>query len=88
VKTRALPALLAFCLATATAAWAQVPTSNVLYRVLKIRTATATGSAFTIEVDGKQYLITARHLLNGFGNAGEIELWSEGRWSKARARAI
>lgn len=88
MRTRTLPALLAFCLAAATAAWAQVPTSNVLYRVLKIRTATATGSAFTIEVDGKQYLITARHLLNGFGNEGEIELWSEGRWSKAQARAI
>jgi hypothetical protein len=82
-----ISALLAWCLA-GVVAWAQVPTSNVLYRVLKIRTATATGSAFTIEVDGKQYLITARHLLNGFGSEGEIELWTEGRWSKARARAV
>jgi S1-C subfamily serine protease len=75
------------CLAGAVAS-AQVPTSNVLYRVLRLRTASSTGSAFTIEVDGKQYLITARHLLNGFGSEGEIELWTEGRWSKARARAI
>jgi len=88
VRTRALFTLLVCCLAVAATAWAQVPTSNVLYRVLKIRTATATGSAFTIEVDGKQYLITARHLLNGFGNEGDIELWTEGRWSKVRARAI
>jgi len=72
----------------AAAAWSQVPTSNVLYRVLRLRTASSTGSAFTIEVDGKQYLITARHLLKGFGSEGEIELWVEGRWSKARARAI
>jgi hypothetical protein len=69
-------------------AWAQIPTSNVLFRVLRIRNAAATGTAFTIEVDGKQYLITARHLLQGFGRAGEIELWIEGRWSKLAARAI
>jgi hypothetical protein len=60
----------------------------VLYRVLRIKTATTTGSAFTVEVDGKQYLITARHLLEGFGGAGEIDLWIEGRWSRMKARAI
>lgn len=90
MRRRALPALLALFLAgpVANIAWAQVPTSNVLYRVLRIRTATATGSAFTIEVDGKQYLITARHLLKGFGSEGEIELWQDSRWSKLKARAI
>jgi hypothetical protein len=67
---------------------AQVPTSNVLYRVLRLRTPTSTGSAFTIEVDGKQFLITARHLLENFGSEGEVELWIGGRWSKSRARAI
>ncbi len=86
VRKRALPALL--LLLFAGAALAQVPTSNVLYRVLRLRNAGATGSAFTIEVDGKQYLITARHLLKGFGSEGEIELWLEGRWSKRKARAI
>ncbi|HTG32013.1 MAG TPA: serine protease [Thermoanaerobaculia bacterium] len=79
--------LLAGWLASA-AAWAQIPTSNVLYRLLRIRTATSTGSAFTIEVGGKQYLITARHLLTGFGSEGEIELWIGGKWSRNRARAI
>lgn len=84
---RALSALLVLCLAAAVAR-AQVPTSNVLYRVLRLKTATASGSAFTIEVDDKQYLITARHLLRGFGAEGEVELWIEGRWSKLKARAI
>jgi hypothetical protein len=82
-----LPAL---CLASIAIpmAWAQAPTSNVLYRVLRLRTATATGSAFTIEVDGKQYVITARHNLPGFGTEGEVELWLDGRWTRTRARAI
>ncbi len=87
MRRKALSALLLWCLA-GVAAQAQVPTSNVLYRVLRIRTAGSTGSAFTIEVDGKQYLITARHLLKDFGNEGEVELWIAGRWSKVRVRAI
>lgn len=87
MRRKTLSILLVLCLAEAVAS-AQVPTSNVLYRVLKIRTSTSTGSAFTIEVDGKQYLITARHLLRGFGSEGEVELWLEGRWSRVKARAI
>lgn len=90
MRRTALSIFLALSLATllTVSAWAQVPTSNVIYRVLRIRTPTQTGSAFTVEVDGKQYLITARHLLKGFGNEGEIELWTGGRWSRFRVRAI
>src|SRR5215208_3942345 len=87
MRTRTLSILLALCLAGAVA-WAQVPTSNVLYLVLRLKTATSTGSAFTIEVDGNQYLLSAWHLLDGFGSEGEVELWIEGRWSKVRVRAI
>jgi S1-C subfamily serine protease len=84
---RASSALLALWIA-ASVAQAQVPTSNVIYRVLKIKTPTNTGSAFTIEVDGKQYLITARHLLEGFGSEGDVDLWMEQRWSRVHVRAI
>lgn len=84
---RVFSALLALC-AVSSLAQAQVPTTNVIYRVLRIKTATDTGSAFTIEVDGKQYLITARHLLEGFGSEGEVDLWMEERWSRVHARAI
>lgn len=86
---RALPLLLALVVVGSLAlAQEQVPTTNVIYRVLRIKTADGTGSAFTIEVEGKQYLITARHLLERFGSEGEVELWMEGRWSRMRARAI
>ena len=84
MRKRALPALL--LLFFAAAVQAQVPTSNVLYRVLRLRHAGATGSSFTVEVDGKQYLITARHLLKDF--KGEIELWVGKTWSKRKASAI
>lgn len=84
---RVLAALLALC-AASSLALAQVPTSNVIYRVLKIKTPTDTGSAFTIEVDGKQYLITARHLLEGFGSEGDVDLWMGERWNRVHVRAF
>src|SRR5207244_10924895 len=43
----------------------QWPTNNVLFRVLYIKVGDFTGSAFTIERGDKQYLITARHMLEG-----------------------
>lgn len=82
---RVSSAVLAIFLA-ASIAWAEVPTSNVLYRVLRLRTDHGTGSAFTIEVDRQQYLVTARHNLEGF--EGEIELWLGGAWTRFSGRAI
>jgi Trypsin-like peptidase domain len=84
---RLLPVLLSLWLA-GSAAWAEAPTTNVLYRVLRLRTSASVGSAFTIEVDGRQYLLTARHNLKDFGAEGTIDLWIEGRWTRAEAHAI
>lgn len=87
IKRLAATALLVPFLA-GSAAWAEIPTANVIYRVLRIRTEAGTGSAFTIEVDGKQYLITARHNLGDFGSEGTLDLWIGGRWTRAAARAM
>jgi len=38
-------------------------TDHVLRRVMVIRAGDKAGTAFTIEVDGRQYLITARHVV-------------------------
>jgi S1-C subfamily serine protease len=38
-------------------------TANILMRVFRLRTDDGLGTAFTIEVDGQQYLVTARHVL-------------------------
>lgn len=86
--TREWATVLLVLLLAGSAALAEVPTANVIYRVLRIRTAAGTASAFTIEVDGKQYLITARHNLGDFGAEGTIDLWTGGRWTRAAARAI
>jgi hypothetical protein len=45
-------------------------TDNILRRTLLIRVSpTAYGTAFTIDVDGRQYLITAKHVVASIDNA-------------------
>jgi S1-C subfamily serine protease len=38
--------------------------SNILTRVFSLRIGSQQGTCFTIEVDGRQYLITARHMVS------------------------
>jgi hypothetical protein len=58
---------------------AQMVSSNVLQRVFQIK-HDMLGTAFTIDVDGRQYVITARHLVSKIGDAGEIQIRREAEW--------
>lgn len=63
---------------------AQYVTSNVLRRTLLIQAIPGeTASAFTIEVDGRQYLITAKHVVSTFtdGAQSTIEIMTKNGWS-------
>lgn len=54
--------VVAFCCSNA---GAEGVTTNVYYRVLMIQTTNGQGTGFTLDVDGRQYLITARHMVTG-----------------------
>ena len=60
-------------------AYAQV-TSNVLLRVLMIRAGDKIGSAFTIDVDGRQYLVTAKHVVANLKERDTVEVWKSEAW--------
>jgi hypothetical protein len=47
---------------------------NVVYRIFSIKYVNYSGSAFIIEVDGRQYLITAKHVLPGMEGPAQIRL--------------
>ncbi|HUF11277.1 MAG TPA: serine protease [Rhodothermales bacterium] len=66
----------------------QIVTNNVLTRVFQIRYAGQLGTAFTLDVDNRQYLITARHVVENIGAEGEIELRREEGWHKIKVRSI
>ena len=58
----------------------EIVNTNILTRVLHLKIGEMTGTAFTVEVDGRQYLITAKHL-TGESGIEELEIWQEG-WHK------
>lgn len=60
-------ALLAYLVFQASVALAQSapPTNNVLTRMLMIESRYGRGSTFSIDVDGREYWITAKHILTG-----------------------
>lgn len=57
-------------------------TSNILRRTFYIRYEENTGTAFTIEVDGLQYIITAKHLLDNADSHDYIYVFHDSMWKK------
>ena len=58
-------------------------TANVLQRIFLIKYGDNYGTAFTIEVDNKQYLITAKHNLPNIKDKKDtIELFHDKKWKK------
>jgi hypothetical protein len=67
--------------------WAQV-TSNVFRRVFLIQVGDATATAFTIDVDGRQYLITAKHVVAALGADGLINIRKNDRWLPLKVKVL
>jgi len=57
-------------------------TTNVLQRVFFIKYGDQSGSSFTIDVDNKQYLISAKHFLTNLKSSDTIEIFHESTWKR------
>ena len=55
-------------------------TANVFRRVLMIKVGDAVATSFTIEVDNKQYLVTAKHVVAGLEGKGKIDVRRDDKW--------
>ncbi len=55
-------------------------TINVIQRVFHLRHRGGTGTCFTIEHDGKQYFVTAKHVVFELKDDENIELYYHGNW--------
>ena len=55
-------------------------TSNVIHRTLQIKCGIYTGTACVVDRDEKQYLVTARHVVNGINPRDKIEISFEQQW--------
>ena len=55
-------------------------TANIIQRTHHVRWKTTTGTAFTIERAFRQYLITARHVVEGISSGDSILIFHENQW--------
>jgi S1-C subfamily serine protease len=53
-----------------------------------IQTGHGTGSSFTIEVDGRQYLITAKHVVAGLKPEDTIQIRKGEEWSSVKVKVL
>ena len=60
--------------------------AEVIYRVFRLKVGQRSGTGFTIEEDGKEYLVTARHLAEPLCGDCQIELFKNGAWSPLKER--
>ncbi len=59
-------------------------TTNVLQRTFQVKYGNATGTCFTIEINNRQYLVTARHVVDGIRQQDTINLYHEQTWKPLR----
>lgn len=55
-------------------------TTNVIQRVFSLLFQDTQGTCFTIEIDGKQYLITAKHLIENIQEKDTIKIFHQNQW--------
>ena len=55
-------------------------TTNVIHRVFYLRLQEQNGTGFAIDVDGKQYLITAKHLVANIRGKDTLNIFHENKW--------
>ena len=57
-------------------------TANIIHRTFHIRWKSITGTGFTIDHKSKQYLVTARHIVNGIESGNAIKIFHDNEWKK------
>ncbi len=62
-------------------------TANVIHRVVRIKAAKI-GTGFAIEVDGREYLVTARHVLESLEEIDEIGVFRNDKWEPLKVRTV
>jgi len=61
---------------------------NIIERIIFIKYNNNYGTAFTIEVDNIQYIITAKHIVEGIKQNDYISLFHNNQWKKIEVKNI
>ena len=63
-------------------------TTNILWRTFRIRYGSQAATCFSADVDGKRYIVTARHLVQGMGESDSVAIMYQGQWRPVRVRLV
>jgi len=62
--------------------------AEVIHRIFRVKFGPSDATAFTIEVDGREYLVSAKHVLAGLKSGDKIEIFSNGKWVQFEANLV
>ena len=65
-----------------------VPTSNILLRTFRIAHGGQTGTCFTVDVDDRQYLVTAKHLVESVDGLCMVQIFQHGTWKNLQTELV
>ena len=63
-------------------------TSNVIHRTFRIKRGKSTGTAFTVDHESKQYLVTARHVVKGIVSGDYINIFHDKLWKNIAVEVV
>ena len=63
-------------------------TTNILQRTFHIHCNGSTGTCFTVDIDKRRYLVTARHIVDSIGVNGEIMIFHKNNWKLVNLQLI
>ncbi len=58
------------------------------FRSFQLKYGNGTATAFSVEVDNYQFLITAKHAVPNIGHSGQIEIFHDNKWKAIAVTAI
>jgi S1-C subfamily serine protease len=62
--------------------------ANALQRTFRISTGSQSGTCFTVDVDGRQYIVTAKHVIAGLADPLPIRVHYAQRWHELQCRLV
>ena len=63
-------------------------TANVIHRVFRMRYGDRRGTAFTLDVESRQYLVTAKHLVHDMPRDTDIGLFGNSEWHPLTVKLV
>ena len=63
-------------------------TTNAIQRTFHIKRGDASGTAFAIDRASRQYLVTARHVVDGITSGDTIAVFHENQWKNVTVDVV